>query len=69
MSPRYYLITALLVFGSTLAISVWKQKRTVKEILMVLGQVLVAFVLIIGIVVGFAKLLEILGVAQSGFLL
>ena len=67
MSPRYYIITALLVFALTAGISLWKQKRTKREIAVVLGQVILSLALILGTVVGVAKLMEVLGIAQSGF--
>ena len=69
MSPRYYLITTLLVALLTLGICVWKQKRSGAEILIVLAQVAGAVVLLFATVVGIAKLLAVLGVAESGFIL
>jgi len=67
MSLRYYIISALLVFSVTAGISVWKQKRTKREIGIVLGQVVLSFAVILGTVAGVAKLMEVLGIAQSGF--
>jgi heme/copper-type cytochrome/quinol oxidase subunit 1 len=67
MSPRYYIITALLVFGLTAGISVWKQKSTKREIAVVLGQVVLSLAVILGTVVGVAKLMVVLGIAQAGF--
>lgn len=69
MSPRYYIVTTLLVLIATAGISVWKQKQTTREIFMVFCQVLLGFVVIVVAVVGFAKLMEVLGIAQSGFIL
>ncbi len=69
MSPRYYLITTLLVALLTLGICVWKQKRSGAEILIVLAKVAGAVVLLFATVVGIAKLLAVLGVAESGFIL
>ena len=69
MSPRYYLISAIVVLVTTAAISIWKQKKTGKEIFLVLCQVVAFFALILGTVMGLAKLLEVLGIAQSGFIL
>jgi len=69
MSPRYYIISAILVLTLTGAISVWKQKKTGREILGVLCRVILAFAVILGIVAGVAKLMEVLGIAQSGFVL
>jgi predicted alpha/beta hydrolase len=67
MSPRYYIITALLVFGLTAGISYWKKIRTKREIAVVLGQVILSLVVIVGVVAGVAKLMVELGIAQSGF--
>lgn len=67
MSPRYYIITALLVFGLTAGISYWKQIRTKREIAIVLGQVILSLAVIVGVVAGVAKLMVELGIAQSGF--
>jgi len=67
MSFRYYLITTVLVLSLTAAISVWREKRTWKEILVVMAQVVAALVLIAALVLGGAKLLAVLGIAQSGF--
>ncbi len=67
MSPRYYIITALLVFGLTAGISYWKKIRTKREIAIVLGQVILSLAVIVGVVAGVAKLMVELGIAQSGF--
>jgi hypothetical protein len=67
MSPRYYIITALLVFGLTAGISYWKKIRTKREIAIVLGQVILGLAVIVGVVAGVAKLMVVLGIAQSGF--
>ena len=69
MSPRYYLISAILVVALTVVVSWWKQKRTAREVFVVFCQVLVLLVMLLGSVVGLAKLLEILGIAQSGFII
>ncbi len=67
MSFRYYLITTVLVLSLTAAISVWREKRTWKEILVVMAQVVAVLALIAALVIGGAKLLAVLGIAQSGF--
>ncbi len=67
MSARYYILTALLVLAITAGISVWKEKRTAPEIFKVLVQVLLSVILVFAAVFAFAKLLEYLGIAQSGF--
>ena len=69
MSPRYYLGTAILVAVLTLAISVWKKQQTGREIFWVMVKVILALAVIVGGVLGVAKLLAFLGVAQSGFFL
>ena len=69
MSPRYYVVTAILVVVLTLAISVWKQRRSGKEILKVFCGVVGVLAAIFATVIGIAKILAILGVAQSGFFL
>jgi hypothetical protein len=67
MSVRYYLITTVLVLALTAAISLWREKHSWKEILGVMVQVIAALVLIAALVAGGAKLLVMLGIAQSGF--
>ena len=37
MSPKYYLISGIVVVILTMAISWWEQKKTVKEIFVYLG--------------------------------
>jgi hypothetical protein len=69
MSPRYYLFTTILIAVLTLTISWWKQKQTGREIFWIMVKVVSALTIIIGGIVGVALLLEIFGVAQSGFLL
>ena len=69
MSPRYYIFTTILIAVLTLTISWWKQKQTGREIFWIMVKVVSALTIIIGGIVGVALLLEIFGVAQSGFLL
>ena len=69
MSPRYYLITTILVAVLTLAISWWKQKQTAREIFLVMVKVVSVIAIIVGVIVGVAQLLAYLGIAQSGFFL
>ena len=69
MSPRYYLISAILVIALTMAVSWWKQKKTVREVFIVFSQVSVLLAVLLGSVVGLATLLEVLGIAQSGFII
>ena len=67
MSPRYYIFSTVVVLAVTTAVCVWKQKRSWPEILLVLGQVTLVFVVLMVVVVGLAKLLAHLGIAKSGF--
>ena len=69
MSPRFYLFTTILIAVLTLTISWWKQKKTRREIFWVMVKVVSSLTIIVGAIVGVAKLLEFFGVAQSGFLL
>jgi hypothetical protein len=69
MSPRYYFFTTILITVLTLTISWWKQKQTGREIFRIMVKVVSALTIIVGGIVGVAKLLEFFGVAQSGFLL
>ena len=69
MSPRYYLVSAFIVAVLTLAISWWKQKKTVKEVFVVLGQVVILLAVLLGAVFSVAELLAYLGIAQTGFII
>jgi hypothetical protein len=69
MSPRYYLVTAILVAVLTLVISIWKQKQTRAEIFVVMVKVILAMAVMAGSILGLAQLLAYFGVAQSGFFL
>ncbi|MBI4389961.1 MAG: hypothetical protein HY580_07255 [Nitrospinae bacterium] len=67
MSPRYYLISAIVVFVLTAVISAATQKRTAKEIFMVLCWVVSGLFLIVGALVGIVQALAMLGIAESGY--
>ena len=67
MSPRFYIISAIIVLTLTAAVSIWREKKTNREIFAVLCQVVLALAIIFGIMLGFAELLEMLGIAKSGF--
>ena len=69
MSPRYYLISTIIVVVLTIAISWWKQKKTIKEVFVVFGQVVILWVFLLGAIFGLAELLKYLGIAQSGFII
>ena len=68
MSPRYYLVSGIIVFILTIVISWWKEAKSSKEVLVVFYQVVLLLMLLIGLVIGFSELLLYLGVAQSGFI-
>ena len=68
MSPRYYLVSGVIVFILTIVISWWKEAKSSKEVLVVFCQVVLLLMLLIGFVIGFSELLLYLGVAQSGFI-
>ena len=67
MSPRYYLVSAIIVVVLTMAISFCKQKKTAKDISIVFCQVVVLWAFLLGAVFGLAELFVYLGIAQSGF--
>ncbi len=69
MSPRYYLLTTILIAVLTLTISWWKQKQTKREIFWVMVKVVSVLAVIVGGIVGVAQLLAFFGIAQSGFFL
>ena len=68
MSPRYYLVSGVIVFILTIVISWWKEAKSSKEVLVVFCQVVLLLMLLIGFVIGFSELLVYLGIAQSGFI-
>ena len=68
MSPRYYLVSGVIVFALTIVISWWKEAKSSKEVLVVFCQVVLLLILLIGLVIGFSELLLYLGIAQSGFI-
>ena len=68
MSPRYYLVSGVIVFVLTIVISWWKEAKSSKEVLVVFRQVVLLLILLIGLVIRFSELLLYLGIAQSGFI-
>ena len=68
MSPRYYLVSGIIVFILTIGISCWEEAKSSKEVLVVFCQVVLLLILLIGLVIGFSELLLYLGIAQSGFI-
>ncbi|MBI5428500.1 MAG: hypothetical protein HZA02_09525 [Nitrospinae bacterium] len=67
MSPRYYLISAIVVFVLTAVISAATNRRTAREILMILCWVVSGLALIVGALVGIVQALAMLGIAESGY--
>ena len=68
MSPRYYLVSGVIVFILTIVISWWKEAKSTKEVLVVFCQVVLLLIFLVGLVIGFSELLVYLGIAQSGFI-
>ena len=68
MSPRYYWISFLIVFGLTVLISWVKQTRTRKEFFMIMLKVTLGLVGVGFGLVGLSKLLVALGISKSGFI-
>ncbi|MGY8761629.1 MAG: hypothetical protein ACKVLF_00445 [Nitrospinaceae bacterium] len=69
MSPRYYLVSGVIVFVLTIVISWWKEAKSSKEVLVVFCQVVLLLIVLIGLVIGFSELLLYLGISQSGFII
>ena len=69
MSPRYYLVSGVIVFVLTIVISWWKEAKSRKEVLVVFCQVVLLLIVLIGLVIGFSELLLYLGISQSGFII
>lgn len=68
MSVRYYWISFIIVLVLTVVISWLRQTRTKKEFFTIMAGVAGGLVVIGLLIAGLGKLLEALGIAQSGFL-
>ena len=68
MSPKYYLISGIVVVVLTMTISWWEQKKTIKEIFVVFCRVVVLILVLLFLLVGFSELFVYLGIAQDGFI-
>lgn len=68
MSPRYYLVTALLVVVLTAVISVARQTRSRLQIFLVFCYVVGGIALVMAALVGATELLAVLGIAKSGYI-
>ncbi len=69
MSSRYFWISTILIVAVTAGISIVRRTRSRWEVFQIFLWVLGAMILVMALVLGLAKLLEVLGVAQSGFFL
>jgi len=69
MSPRYYLISGIIVVVLTMFISWWEQKKSAKEIFTVFCRVVALILILLFLLVGLSELLVYLGIAQDGFVI
>ncbi len=67
MSPRYYIISTLVILAISVAIGFITQKKSPKEIAMIYLWTALGFLVIVGLLYGFAKVLTILGIAEGSF--
>jgi len=68
MSPRYYLISGIIVVVLTMIISWWKEAKSIKEVFVVFCRVVALLLILIFALVGLVELLVYLGIAQDGFI-
>ena len=68
MSPRYYLISGLIVVVLTMIISWWKETKSIKEVFVVFCRVVALLLILIFALVGLVELFVYLGIAQDGFI-
>ena len=69
MGPRYYWISALVVFGLTLIISFVTQKCSPKAVSLIFIKVILGLTVLVGGIAGLAWVLVFFGVAEDGFVL
>ena len=69
MSPRYYLISGVVVVVLTMIISWWKETRSIKEVFVVFCRVVALLLILIFALVGLVELFVYLGIAQDGFII
>ena len=69
MSPKYYLVSGIIVVVLTMIISWWGQAKSAKEIFIVFCRVMVLLLILLFALVGLAELLFYLGIAQDGFII
>ena len=68
MSPRYYLISGIIVVVLTMIISWWKETKSIKEVFVVFCRVVALLLILIFALVGLVELFVYLGIAQDGFI-
>ena len=68
MSPRYYLISGLIVVVLTMIISWWKEAKSIKEVFVVFCRVVALLLILIFALVGLVELLVYLDISQDGFI-
>ena len=69
MSPRYYLISGIIVVVLTMIISWWKEAKSIKEVFVVFCRVMALLLILLFMLVGLSELLVYLGIAQDGFII
>ena len=69
MSPRYYLISGIIVVVLTMIISWWEQKKSAKEIFIVFCRVAILIPILLFMLFGLSELFVYLGIAQDGFII
>ena len=69
MSPRYYLISGVIVVALTMIISWWKETKSIKEVFVVFCRVVALLLILIFALVGLVELFVYLGIAQDGFII
>ena len=68
MSPRYYLISGIIVVVLTMIISWWKETKSIKEVFVVFCRVVALLLILIFALVGLVELFVYLGIAQDGLI-
>jgi len=69
MSPRYYLISGIIVVVLTMIISWWKETKSIKEVFVVFCRVVALLLILIFALAGLVELFVYLGIAQDGFII
>ena len=69
MSPRYYWISFLIVIVFTLIIGFLSQQKSGKHLALIAIKVLCGFLILVGLVAIFVKLLVFFGVAENTFVI